>query len=414
MLGVLALAFAGVFAGMLANTKSVYFYKALVAHVDLSVMVWFLAMSFALIQFALPGQQWQALGSGALISMTIAAIFIGAAVFTPGIPYQNNYVPVIYHPLFFLGLGLLFCSVLCVVAQFLLTPGSLLLVMPVRAGIMAMAEILLIAMFCFLYVYYHMPAGLHGQEYYDTLFWAGGHVLQIAYTQVMLVAWLWLAEVALIKLPLKRRWVLICYGFGVLEALLAVFYCLKYMPGTADYHDAFTALMRDANGLPALVIGGALVLALFKDRKGFSLPVICLIMSLLLFAAGGGLGYAIHGSNVTVPAHYHGSIVGVTLALMGLAYVLMPKLGLGNVSGSLLARLQPVLYGGGQLCWMMGMAIGGAQGIGRKIPGSADVIGGLGGFLKHAGDGLSLIGGLLFVFVMVKAVIHEQRERKAT
>ena len=43
-----------------------------------------------------------------------------------------------------------------------------------------------------------------------------------------------------------------------------------------------------------------------------------LAASVLLIAAGGVAGVFIHGENVRVPAHYHGCIVGVTLALMGL------------------------------------------------------------------------------------------------
>ena len=45
------------------------------------------------------------------------------------------------------------------------------------------------------------------------------------------------------------------------------------------------------------------------------------------FGIGGLIGFLISGSNVTIPAHYHGSIVGVTLALMGVCYLLLPKLG---------------------------------------------------------------------------------------
>jgi cytochrome c oxidase subunit 1 len=52
-----------------------------------------------------------------------------------------------------------------------------------------------------------------------------------------------------------------------------------------------------------------------------------LLASMLLFAAGGVIGTFIDGSNVKIPAHYHGCIVGVTLALMGLVFHLMPRLG---------------------------------------------------------------------------------------
>ena len=39
------------------------------------------------------------------------------------------------------------------------------------------------------------------------------------------------------------------------------------------------------------------------------------------------IGIFIAGTNVRIPAHYHGCIVGVTLALMGLVYHLLPQLG---------------------------------------------------------------------------------------
>ena len=47
-----------------------------------------------------------------------------------------------------------------------------------------------------------------------------------------------------------------------------------------------------------------------------ALSASALIMSLVLFAAGGMIGFAINGANVKIPAHYHGCIVGVTLALI--------------------------------------------------------------------------------------------------
>jgi heme/copper-type cytochrome/quinol oxidase subunit 1 len=216
------------------------------------------------------------------------------------------------------------------------------------------------------------------------------------------MAWLWLAEASDISPAGGRRPVLLAYTLGVLCAVTGVNLSLLHSPADAAHVDAFTKLMKHGNGLPAILVGAVLLRPILLERK-VTLPIICLISSMALFAAGGTLGHMIAGSNEIVPAHYHGSIVGVTLALMGAGYLLLPQLGCADVASSKLAKWQPVLYGGGQLCWMMGMAIGGSQGIGRKIPGSADVIGGFGGFLKHSGDGLSLIGGLLFVFIIVRA-----------
>lgn len=79
------------------------------------------------------------------------------------------------------------------------------------------------------------------------------------------------------------------------------------------------------------------------------------VASFTLFALGGVLGYLIQGVNVVIPAHYHGSTVGVTLAFMGLAYVLLPSLGFARAEGSM-AIWQPYVYGFGQLVHVLGLA----------------------------------------------------------
>ena len=52
------------------------------------------------------------------------------------------------------------------------------------------------------------------------------------------------------------------------------------------------------------------------------------------------IGVFIAGSNVRIPAHYHGCIVGVTLALMGAVYHPAAALGYRRAEGRL-ATLQP-------------------------------------------------------------------------
>lgn len=413
VLGVVALALAGFFAGMLANTKSAFFFPALVAHVDLSVLVWFLAFSCMLITLSVPWGKGALVGQASYICAVLGMVLIALSAFSGGVAYQNNYVPVIYHPVFFLALALFFCGVTGVLLRFLFNHNFKENATPVRIGVLALALQLWMAVFCFSFSFLSMPAGLsRDQGFYDDLFWAGGHIQQFAYTQLMMVAWMWLAEAAEIKPSWGVKPVIAGYALGVFFGLVGVVLCVVFPVGDPRHHPVFTMLMKHGNGLPALLVGVGLLRGIFSRATGEKrLPVICLRMSFLLFFAGGVLGHMIAGSNVTTPAHYHGSIVGVTLALMGVGYMLLPQMKWGDVTTSKMARLQPILYGGGQICWMFGMAIGGAQGVGRKIPGSADVIGGIGGFLKHGGDGLSLIGGLLFVVVVFKA--FKQRKRAA-
>lgn len=115
----------------------------------------------------------------------------------------------------------------------------------------------------------------------------------------------------------------------------------------------------------------------------------------------------ISGSNVTIPAHYHGSIVAVTLAFMGITYHILPRLGFRQPAGKM-ARLQPALYGTGQMLHVLGLAWSGGYGVQRKTAGSAQA---LESIEKLAGMGLmglggliAIVGGLLFLVVVFRAM----------
>jgi hypothetical protein len=422
LLGAIALGVAGLFAGLLSNTKSDYFYTALVVHVDLSVLVWFLTMACLFFTLAARGRGWAILADASFYSFSGGAALIALSSLTGGAPYMSNYIPVIHHPVFFLGLGLLFCGVLGVVANLL--SGGKALIMDVQAyGVVSAAWILLIAVACFVRSQQSLPSDLHGQIYYEYAFWGGGHVLQFAHVQLMMVAWLWLAGSAGLSVRLKEGHITALYFVGLVSMFAAAAIYAAY-PATSDEHrDSFTLLMKHANGLAPLVLGGFILHALIVPAKartlgkshnieasaGMTLPKITLLMSILLFAVGGGLGYLIKGSNVVVPAHYHGSIIAITIAFMGVAYLLLPAFGWEDVSRSRLAFWQPVIYGSGQLCWMVSMAVLGEYGVPRKTPGSADTKGAVVSFFKHSADGLALIGGLLFVFVVLRAVYRKPR-----
>ncbi|MCU7808609.1 MAG: cbb3-type cytochrome c oxidase subunit I, partial [Candidatus Thiodiazotropha sp. (ex Semelilucina semeliformis)] len=172
---------------------------------------------------------------------------------------------------------------------------------------------------------------------------------------------------------------------------------------------AFTRLMQYGGGLAVIPVGLVLTWGLFKssspDAIGRPLRR-SLWMSLLLFFAGGFIAMFISGVNTIIPAHYHGSIVGVTLALMGLAYLLLPKLGYAPVRGRL-ADLQPWIYGYGQLIHISALAVSGAMGIQRKTAGAAQGLDSISAKVTMGvmglGGLLAVVGGILFVWIMLQA-----------
>jgi cytochrome c oxidase subunit 1 len=171
-----------------------------------------------------------------------------------------------------------------------------------------------------------------------------------------------------------------------------------------------TWLMRIGGGLAIVPFAAAVAWALVTaPRPGPEARPLraALAWSLVLFGAGGLIGLAIQGSNVKIPAHYHGSIVGVTLAFMGLAYALLPRLGYAAPQGRL-ATLQPTLYGVGQLAHALGLLWSGGYGVQRKVAGAeqvlrgADQVAAMG--LMGLGGLLAVIGGLLFIVVVIQAM----------
>ena len=115
----------------------------------------------------------------------------------------------------------------------------------------------------------------------------------------------------------------------------------------------------------------------------------------------------IDGSNVRIPAHYHGCIVGVTLAFMGVVLRLLPALGYAAPVGRL-ATAQPWIYGLGQLLHIAGLVWSGGYGVQRKVAGAEQVLrspGEIAGMaLMGLGGAIAIVGGLLFVVVVLRAM----------
>ena len=421
---VLALLVAGVFSLLLVVSRTPYvseiipwigfFHSALVVHVDLSVLVWSLAFGGFLWSLnQRPGTAilaWAALalaGAGALV--ITASPFVRDAQ-----PLMSNYVPVLQHPLFFSGLFMF------ALGFSLLVLNSMIFMAPVgpwmsgrgalRFGLNTAAVSAAVAMICFVWSYLQIPDYLMGRSFFELLFWGGGHVLQFTYTLLMLVCWLWLGREAGLQLPVTPRVVLLILFVGLACVFVSPLFYLAY-PITAPEHvKLFTWLMRWGGSLDTLPLAVAIIVALLRyggqNQQEWQARS-ALQCSLFLFGIGGLIGFLISGSDVTIPAHYHGSIVGVTLAMMGVCYVLLPQLGF-PLRNPKMAIWQPIIYSGGQLMHVGGLVWSGGYGVQRKVAGAEQALNSiervLGMGLMGLGGLVSSIGGLLFLIIVLRAL----------
>jgi heme/copper-type cytochrome/quinol oxidase subunit 1 len=228
----------------------------------------------------------------------------------------------------------------------------------------------------------------------------------------MLVAWLWLAGLIGARVPLSPRVVVLLFAIGLVSVFGTPVIYLAWDVASVEFQRLFTWQMRFGGGLAIVPVTLALVIALSRSRAAaLAAPMkpvrAALVASVLLFAIGGLIGFLIRGSDVRVPAHYHGSIVGISLALMGLIYALLPRLGF-RAPSSRAAVLQPWVYGGGQLLHITGLVWSGGYGVQRKVAGAEQVlrtpgeIAGMG--LMGLGGLIAVIGGMVFVVVVLQAL----------
>ncbi len=437
MIGVWSLAIAGIFAVILVVARTPgfcdmpfflkLFHEALVVHVDLSVLVWFLSIACMFLSLASPTSGLNA--KDTLLSYLNPAgqlCFIAGMFFIAISPadqggegVMSNYIPVIMSPVFFFGLSLLLCGIGLMLAHFFAYKKyNRVFSAPVKFGVYGSAIISLFVISAFFWSYNLLPPEIDGQQYYEMLFWGGGHVLQFVHTQFMMVCWLWLAIALKPDFSIAKKILYGLFGIGLVVAIATPVPYFLYDITSPGYRAFFTDGMIIAGGIAPLVLALFIIPVLWKkrsERKGSNRALwSSLSMSLLLFVYGGFLAGLIQGQNVVIPAHYHGSIVGVTLAFMGISYLLLERFGYKNIASLKLAYWQPIVYGAGQIMHISGLAYsGGYGGLQRKTPcgGGVDLAPDIKAAMGFMGMGglLAIIGGLLFVVVVARAVYGKKK-----
>ncbi len=423
-LALAALVLSGVFSLLLVAARAPFlaplfpvadfFRVALVVHVDLSVLVWFAAC--AGLMWTLNGApRLLGLGWSALAFAAVGTALMCAAPFAGRVePVMSNYVPVLDHPLFLAGLVTFAAGAALLTLRALAAPAPVGFALDgadaQRFGLNAAAVSGAVAIGAFVWSWAAVPDGLPAKTYYELLFWGGGHVLQFTWTLLMIVAWLWLATLTGLALPFGPRVAVVVFGIGLAAVFATPAIYLAWDVTAYEHRQLLTWLMRFGGGLAILPAGLALLAGLARAPRavGDARPLrAALATSMLLFAVGGIVGFLIQGSDVRIPAHYHGSIVGVTLALMGLAYAALPCLGFAAPTPRA-ATLQPILYGGGQLLHIAGLVWSGGYGVQRKVAGADQVLRStgevLGMGLMGLGGLIAIAGGVLFVVVVLRAL----------
>ncbi|MCP4010721.1 MAG: cbb3-type cytochrome c oxidase subunit I [Proteobacteria bacterium] len=421
-LGIFALAASGLFSILIVLSRTPalheiipwkdFFHTALVVHVDLSVLIWFIALAGVVWTLNSSSRAYLA-GKVALLLTTLGTIGIVVAPFSgESQPLMNNYVPILRNPVFFVSLYLVGTGFTLLIIRSLIAPLSLGTTTGREAlsiGAYASTVTAALTMISLAWSWQQLGSSLQGHAYYEMLFWGGGHVFQFTHTVLLLLTWLWLAQTNGAVIGFSPRLISILFILAAIPALAAPGVYMKFDILEAQHVLGFTEIMR-WGGLTSIPLGIIALWCLFRTsiNRPECRPVrYALWTSILLFGIGGILAFMIEGVNVVIPAHYHGSIVGVTLAFMGLTYYLLPKLGFRPPMPRT-ASWQPWVYGGGQLMHILGLAWSGGYGVQRKTAGTAQGLDSLpevaGMAMMGLGGLIAIIGGILFIVVAIKSM----------
>ena len=245
-------------------TDPLFFRRALVVHVNLSLVCWFYAFVAALL-FLLPSRQGSSRFSRHTVGISAAGVlFMVAAAGSGGAePVLSNYVPMIDHPMFGYGLGLFALGVISSFTDRRLFagaegPGFFDIPASARPPLRAAAIALLLAALTFFGSWLTRPTNVTPDVLYELVFWGPGHVLQAASVLAMAAVWLILLGAALGHSVMQRGTSSALFAFLLAPWFAAPVLAMQGVE-TATYRVGFTRLMQLAI-FPAILVVLALCL----------------------------------------------------------------------------------------------------------------------------------------------------------
>ncbi len=176
-----------------------------------------------------------------------------------------------------------------------------------------------------------------------------------------------------------------------------------------NYYEIFTWHMRYGLAIFILPILFLLVKKLKHDIKThyFHYSIIGFILYFFINIYGGVLGFSIREINATVPAHYHGSLISITILLMSFFYGTMSYLGkkidlrLLSISMRRTIFSQLISYGLGNSLHITGLMMMGGYGALRKTPGGVPIEIFIGKIIFIVGSILSIVSGIVFIALSI-------------
>jgi len=419
-LSVFALGMGGFFAFVVGMSRSPsiskllpenYFQYALVGHVDLAIICWLMLSAIVLWIYNLKIALFQNSYWLAVLGVDLIAL---AAIFAFGEASLNNYVPVLDHPVFFLGLGLLFFAfVINSSASFAFAMKEITTNEMIGNAVVTSLYISMV-LIASVFVSFLLVGGGNLDTYYERVFWTPGHIQQFLNGTMLLIVWYSLLKITTGEEPKGSRLLVWANRLLIISAVFLLSLLFFFDPLDRPLRIGSEIVYAVGLGLPLFLhIANIFKQYKFKSKEPAS---VALLGSMLIYLYGIFIAYGGFGDDTRVPAHYHGAVTALTLALMAFGYNLMKEHGL-KIYFEKAARIQPYVYGTGMLLFISGLFVSGLFGAPRKTYGvdwtdNPVILASLS--LMGVGTLLAVIGGIIFVAYAGTTIIKNVKVKGGT
>lgn len=315
-------------------TDKSLFESSLVIHVNLSVLAWLLSMTCIIWSYR--SQQLYVIHIFSKLALAGIALMTISPLIGHTNPIMNYYVPILENIWFVVGLSLfvssiLYFSILVFINSFndffLKEENNTAQILPVVKFTSLLMYIMVWGCLSLSYKDVMALSNFFPIEidcYYELLFWSGGHMLQFVYTQIVMFVWLVLAELWIGKRLIYYKVYSSLFIINLILSLFVFYGHLVYQMPEYDFKAFFTKHTQYCGGIAPMLLIAVLIIDIFKIptiKNNFTFASIALIASILVFVSGSLIGVFISERNLSIPAHYHGSIVGISIGFLGFAYM---------------------------------------------------------------------------------------------
>ena len=390
-----------------------WYYRILTFHGLNMLIFWILFFEVAVLYFACTVPLNCRLFSRKIAWTSVLMMLVGAVMVDYIIlagkadVLMTSYLPLLAHPLFYLGIILVAVGTLIAVFNYFATlyiakrdrtyEGSVPLVTfgATAAAIIAVVTLLhgavvMIPTFTFSMGWTPEPDPM----WYRTIWWGLGHQSQQVNVCAMVALWYLIANLTTGARPINESVCRVAFVLYILFINLASAHHLLVDPGVGAtwkiwntsyaMYLAVLASMIHGFTVPASIEVAMREKGYLKGLFGWAInapwrnPAFsAMVLSLLIFGFIGGITGVTLGTQqiniiahntLRITGHFHATVVGgTTLAFMGATYYIIPLIFRRDFVWRSLARIQPWLFGGGILLVSIGMSFAGSVGVPRRV-----------------------------------------------